>query len=249
MNRLRVAALPAVLACALALGACSSDEDTSASESGSASQTADASFSDGDVSVEALDADLLAKFSSCDDVAPAVDQYIEGLDADPNNGSSDYGVYCTWSTPDSAASLDDIRTVEVMIETGNGAVSDTSVLGTAGLEVLSDSAVESKGGVAYTMNMGTDVAGITVTTVEFPDVRVSITGGSGPTSPAWTGRRRSLPPRNFSASEQPVVNDTGAVTTDVVTAPVVVSVSRADGPQSDRRSHPGPPGLGSSHRV
>ncbi|TCN57932.1 hypothetical protein EV641_10125 [Rhodococcus sp. SMB37] len=187
MNRLRLAALPAILACALTLGACSSDDDTSASGSDSASETADATFSDGDVSVETLDADLLAKFSSCDDVAPAVEQYIEGLDADPNNGSSDYGVYCTWSTPASAASLDDIRTVEVMIETGNGAVSDTSVLGTAGLEVLSDSAVESKGGVAYTMNMGTDAAGITVTTVEFPDVRVSITGGQWADSPSLDG--------------------------------------------------------------
>ncbi|MFD6897841.1 hypothetical protein ACFWB0_25310 [Rhodococcus sp. NPDC060086] len=187
MNRHRLAALPALLACALILGACSSDDASSSSDSDSASQTADASFSDGDVSVETLDADLLAKFTSCDDVAPAVEQYIEGLDADPNNGSSDYGVYCTWTTPEAATSLDDIRTVEVMIETGNGAVSDPAVLGTAGLDVLSDSAVEAEGGVAYTMNMGTDVAGITVTTVEFPDVRVSVTGGQWAEFPSLDG--------------------------------------------------------------
>ncbi|MCK0093137.1 hypothetical protein MWU77_20380 [Rhodococcus sp. F64268] len=186
MNRLRLAALPAALACALALGACSSD-DTSTSESGNASETTDTSFSAEDVGIETLDADLLTKFSSCDDVSPAVDQYITGLDADPDNGSSDYGVYCTWTTPEAATSFDDIRTVEVMIETGNGAVSDPSVLGTAGLEVLSDSTVESNGGVAYTMNMGTGVAGITVTTVEFPDVRVSITGGQWADFPSLDG--------------------------------------------------------------
>lgn len=182
-----------VLALAAALSACGSDDaDTAARD-----VTAD-DVTVGEVSVgeSASGADILARFSSCEDVAPAVAQYIAGLQESPSNAVDEYGAICNWETPDGATSLSEIRGVEVLIEPGTGEVPAVSDLEAGKLVVLPDAALEKAGGVAYTLPVSTAVAGVIVTRVETPDVAVSITGGQWDDMPSLDG------PAAVSAAKQ-----------------------------------------------
>ncbi|MCA1008185.1 hypothetical protein LCL87_20950 [Rhodococcus hoagii] len=166
--------VPAVLVLAAALSACGSDDaETAGSEvtfgTVAGGEVADAASTSG--------ADVLARFSSCGDVAPTVAQYIAGLQESPSNAADEYGVICNWETPESATSLSEIRSVEVLIEPGTGEVPAVSDLEAGKLTVLPDAAIAKAGGVAYTLPMTTAVAGVIVTTVETPEVKVTITGG------------------------------------------------------------------------
>ncbi|BDC71904.1 hypothetical protein [Prescottella equi] len=166
--------VPVVLVLAAALSACGSDDaETAASEATFGTVAGDAVAGDG----ADMGADVLARFSSCGDVAPTVAQYIAGLEESPSNAADEYGVICNWETPEGATSLSEIRSVEVLIEPGTGEVPAVSDLEAGKLSVLPDAAIEKAGGVAYTLPMTTAVAGVIVTTVETPAVKVTITGG------------------------------------------------------------------------
>ena len=195
---IRNARFASVLILVAALSACGSDDaDTAAQD-----VTADA-VTVGEVEVgkvvggaSASGADVLARFSSCADVAPAVAQYIAGLRESPSNAVDEYGVICNWETPDGATSLSEIRGVEVLIEPGTGEVPAVGDLEAGKLVVLPDAALEKAGGVAYTLPVSTAVAGVIVTTVETPDVKVSITGGQWDDMPSLDG------PAAVSAAKQ-----------------------------------------------
>lgn len=175
MKRHRLAALPAALACALLLGACASDEDATAEAgSGSPDHYGEPDHASADT---VLSSDIRAQFSSCDDVEPAVASYIDGLVANPANGVDEYSVHCLWETPDTVTSLSDIRSVQVMIEPNSDEVLDAATLEAVGLEVVSDSAIEAAGGRVHTMSQEIAVAAATVTSVELPEVKVTISGG------------------------------------------------------------------------
>lgn len=166
--------VPVVLVLAAALSACGSDDAETASPA--TTETAVGTVAGGD-GAGVSGADVLARFSSCGDVAPVVAQYIAGLQEDPSNAADEYGVICNWETPDGATSLSEIRSVEVLIEPGTGEVPAKGDLEAGKLSVLPDPAIEKAGGVAYTLPMTTAVAGVIVTTVETPEVKVTITGG------------------------------------------------------------------------
>ncbi|MEE2033001.1 hypothetical protein [Rhodococcus chondri] len=176
MNRHHLAALPAALACALLLGACASDEDApaaAASDSSSeVSDDLDAAYAGAE-----LGADIRSQFSSCDDVEPAVAPYIDGLVANASNGVDEYSVHCLWETADTVTSLSEIRSVQVMIEPNSGEVLDAATIEAVGLEVVPDSTIEAAGGSAHTMSQEIAVAAATVTSVELPEVKVTISGG------------------------------------------------------------------------
>lgn len=177
MNRHRLAVLPLALAGTLLLGACSSDEDTDTSTADTVAD--DTTFTDDELVTDDSEygAEILAGFSSCDDVAPAVALYIEGLDPSPSNSVDEWGVNCEWETPDTATSLDEIRSVEIVIAPGTGEVPTPEILEAGDLEVIPDAALESAGGIAYTMSEAIAVAAVSVTRIELPEVSVSITGG------------------------------------------------------------------------
>lgn len=167
--------LPLVLLTAAAVAACGSSDDSDPVPPSAAS---DAGASNGSGT------DVLAGFSSCADVAPAVAQYIEGLQEAESNSVDEYGAYCNWETPDDATNLSEIRGVEVIVEPGSGEVPRVQDLEAGKLVVLPDADLEEIGGVAYTLPMTTAVAGVVATTVETPDVRVSITGGQWNDAPS-----------------------------------------------------------------
>ncbi|MBM4631607.1 hypothetical protein GS482_16070 [Rhodococcus hoagii] len=176
--------VPVVLVLAAALSACGSDDAETASSEATFGTVAggDGGGAGGD-----MGADVLARFSSCGDVAPAVAQYIAGLQESPSNAADEYGVICNWETPEGATSLSEIRSVEVLIEPGTGEVPAVSDLEAGKLSVLPDASIEKAGGVAYTLPMTTAVAGVIVTTVETPDVKVTITGGQWDDMPSLDG--------------------------------------------------------------
>ena len=175
--------VPVALLLAAAVSACGSgDTDMSAPEP-AVPETA----ASGDGASGASGSGVLARFTSCDDVAPAVAQYIEGLQEGASNMVSEYGVICEWETPDGATDLRQIRTVEVVVEPRSGEVSAAGDLGAGGLVVVPDAGLEQAGGIAYTLNMSTSVVGVIVTTVETPDVKVTISGGKWDDVPALDG--------------------------------------------------------------
>jgi len=169
--------VPVVLVLAAALSACGSDDAETASPGTTEAAVGTVAGGEGAGDGGDVGADVLARFSSCGDVAPAVAQYIAGLQESPSNAADEYGVICNWETPDGATSLSEIRSVEVMIEPGTGEVPAVSDLEAGKLSVLPDAAIEKAGGVAYTLPMTTAVAGVIVTLVETPEVKVTITGG------------------------------------------------------------------------
>ncbi|MGU3583233.1 hypothetical protein ACLBYD_08580 [Rhodococcus sp. C26F] len=180
VNLTRYAVASATLADALLLGACSSGDDASSDTASDADSAAsDTTTFDADTVGEptGLGSDILARFDSCDDVAPAVAPYIEGLSLRSSSGVDEYSVYCAWETPDSATNLDEIRSVEIVLAPGSGNVPAASDLETGGLELLPDADIEAAGGIAYTMGEAVSVAAVSVTQIQLPDVEVSITGG------------------------------------------------------------------------
>lgn len=180
VNLTRYAVASATLAGALLLGACSSGDDASSDTASDADSAAsDTTIFDADTGGEptGLGSDILARFDSCDDVAPAVAPYIEGLSLRSSSGVDEYSVYCAWETPDSATNLDEIRSVEIVLAPGSGNVPAASDLETGGLELLPDADIEAAGGIAYTMGEAVSVAAVSVTQIQLPDVEVSITGG------------------------------------------------------------------------
>ncbi|MFE4499227.1 hypothetical protein ACFRFQ_05155 [Rhodococcus sp. NPDC056743] len=189
--------VPVVLLLAAALNACSSDDvDTAANKPGANEIVAD-EIADADKGAPSTSAtDVLAGFSSCDDVSPAVAQYIVGLQEAPSNAVDEYGVLCNWETPDGATDLSQVRGVEVLIEPGIGQVPEMRDLEAGGLVILPDAVIEDSGGVAYTFPVATSVVGVVVTTIETPDVKVTITGGQWDDMPALDG------PAAVSAAKQ-----------------------------------------------
>ncbi|WP_430332894.1 hypothetical protein [Rhodococcus sp. ACT016] len=137
--------------------------------------------------MSASGADALARFASCSDVAPAVAPYIAGLQESPSNAVDEYGVLCNWEIPYGVTDLSEIRVVEVLIEPGTGEVSAVRDVEAGQLVVLPDAELEKAGGVAYTLPVATTVAGVIVTTVETPDVKVTITGGQWDDMPSLDG--------------------------------------------------------------
>ncbi|NKR25176.1 hypothetical protein GS479_07265 [Rhodococcus hoagii] len=166
--------VPVVLVLAAALSACGSDDAETASSGTTEAVVGTVAGGDG---ADASGADVLARFSSCGDVAPAVAQYIAGLQESPSNAADKYGVICNWETPEGATSLSEIRSVEVLIEPGTGEVPAVGALEAGGLVLMPDFALEKVNGVAYTLPVTTAVAGVIVTKVQTPEVEVTITGG------------------------------------------------------------------------
>ncbi|NKS66501.1 hypothetical protein GS461_10855 [Rhodococcus hoagii] len=166
--------VPVVLVLTAALSACGSDDAETASSGTTEAVVGTVAGGDG---ADASGADVLARFSSCGDVAPAVAQYIAGLQEDPSNAADEYGVICNWETPGGATSLSEIRSVEVLIEPGTGEVPAVGALEAGGLVLMPDFALEKVNGVAYTLPVTTAVAGVIVTKVQTPEVEVTITGG------------------------------------------------------------------------
>ncbi|WP_433611508.1 hypothetical protein [Prescottella agglutinans] len=176
--------VPIVLLLAAASTACGSSDDADTSVPGAT--TAEIAIADGGTA-GASGAEVLARFTSCDDVAPAVAQYIAGLQENESNVVDEYGVSCNWETPDGATDLSQIRSVEVLVEPGTGEVPTVQDLETGKLVVLPDTDLERAGAVAYTLPVTTAVAGVTVTTVVTPDVKVTITGGQWDDVPSLDG--------------------------------------------------------------
>ncbi|RVW08340.1 hypothetical protein EGT67_17225 [Prescottella agglutinans] len=176
--------VPVVLLLAAAVTACGSSDDADAP---APDVTADAVAVADEDAASASGAEVLARFSSCDDVAPAVAQYIAGLQEGESNAVDEYGVICNWDTPDGATDLSEVRGVEVLIEPGTGEVPTVQDLEAGKLVVLPDADLERIGGVAYTLPVTTAVAGVIVTRVETPDVSVSITGGQWADMPSLDG--------------------------------------------------------------
>ncbi|RDI24022.1 hypothetical protein DEU38_11199 [Rhodococcus sp. AG1013] len=184
--------VPVVLLLAAAVSACGSDDADPAAPEVVPDEVAVAD----EGAASAAGAEVLARFTSCDDVSPAVAQYIAGLQESSSNAVDEYGAICNWETPDGATSLSEIRGVEVLIEPGTGEVPTVQDLEAGQLVVLPDAELAKAGGVAYTLPVTTAVAGVIVTTVATPDVKVTITGGQWDDMPSLDG------PAAVSAAKQ-----------------------------------------------
>lgn len=125
--------------------------------------------------------------TSCDDVESVVASYIAELVPSEGNTVDEWGVSCTWEPAEGNLDPANIRTVSVQlapVEAGAEAPDPRLIAQMDGGEVLENSWVDSNQGVAYALNLGTAVAGTTVTTVWLPGVEATIGGGQWDGFPA-----------------------------------------------------------------
>lgn len=128
--------------------------------------------------------------TSCDQVEQAVALYIEGLVPAESNVVDEWGASCLWETPESQTDLSQIRAVEVQlapVEADAEAPDPSMVAQTEGGSVIENDWVAANDGVAFSLTLGTAVAGATSTTVWVPGVEAVIAGGQWADAPALDG--------------------------------------------------------------
>ncbi|MEE2033002.1 hypothetical protein [Rhodococcus chondri] len=178
-HRFVAAALPA-LACTMLLGSCASDNTVPVVRAERAAASP--------VAAGAADRlGVLARFTSCEDVAPAIAVYLHGLVPGPANKAGPDRVNCTWEVPAGAAGGTATSSVEVVLEPGTGTVPSPSLAAGPGLVSIPDTAIEAAQGIAYSMSLMTAGTSVIATQIELPDVSVSITGGGRDGQPPLDG--------------------------------------------------------------
>ena len=126
--------------------------------------------------------------TSCEQVAPMVATYIDGLAA-YDDEVNEWGVYCRWDMAEGETDFANNRSVSVTL-TPLGADEvqpDTSVVVRTGGEVIDDAWLAARGGVAYSTGVMTSVAGAVSTTVWLPGVEAMIGGGRWAEMPSLDG--------------------------------------------------------------
>lgn len=132
----------------------------------------------------------LDSISSCAQVEQAVAAYIEGLVPDEGNVVDEWGVTCQWESPEEGTDLADIRSVSVLLEPveADAEAPDPSMVAEAdGGSVIESDWVAGHGGVAFSLTLGTAVAGSTATTVWVPGVEAQVGGAQWGDYPALDG--------------------------------------------------------------
>lgn len=193
-NRVPTALTTVLLAAAL-VGCSGGGEQTatpepavSATEPAAAEPAADEAPAADDASA----GEPLAHLSGCEDVEALVAPFVEGIELTPDSTVDEWGVSCSWETPQDATELAEIRSVSVSAVTQEpGAVApDVAAMRELMEEMteLEDPWLTERGGVAYSMTMDTAVAAVVVTTVWLPEVEVTVSGGQWAQHPALDGR-------------------------------------------------------------
>lgn len=135
-------------------------------------------------------ASALASITSCDQVADAVAPFIENLVPMEDNAVDEWGVTCSWEAAEDETDFANNRSVEVGIapnESGTPMPDPSLVTAMDGGALIEDAWVSDNDGVAFSLTMGTAVAGVTATTVWFPGFQANITGGTWGDYPALDG--------------------------------------------------------------
>ena len=182
----------------VALSGCAASEPDASSDIEAVSDVAqdahDAAEADSaDAGDDASSSSVAAAFesiTSCDQIAAVVAPYIEGLELDEEgSGPNDYGIGCYWVPPEDIDDFSMIRAIDIQLEDAAGSAEpDLSLfLDMDGASVHEDPWLEEQGGVAYSLALGTSVAGATAITVWLPDVEVTIGGGQWGDYPALDG--------------------------------------------------------------
>lgn len=133
--------------------------------------------------------DAIAHITSCAAVASAVQPYIQGLVEQDGNVVDEWGVSCGWTTAEGETDWANVREVGVGISPEPTDKPDAVALAELDPNItpLDDAWVAAEGGVAFTMSMGTAVAGATATTIWLPYAEVKISGGTWGDFPALDG--------------------------------------------------------------
>lgn len=132
----------------------------------------------------------IAQVSSCAEVEAAVQPYIEGLVPNEANVVDEWGVSCSWETADGELDPANIRAVSVQlapVEPDAEAPDPSLVAQSDGGTVIDSDWVSAHGGVAFSLTLGTAVAGATATTVWVPGVEATVGGGTWDGYPALDG--------------------------------------------------------------
>ncbi|GAA2824613.1 hypothetical protein GCM10010471_02500 [Leucobacter komagatae] len=128
--------------------------------------------------------------TSCAQVEAVVTPYITGLVPNEANTVDEWGVSCSWETAEGELNPDNIRAVSVQlapVEAGSETPDTSLIADMDGGEVLEHGWVTSNGGVAFSLSLGTAVAGAIATTVWVPGVEATVGGGQWAGAPALDG--------------------------------------------------------------
>lgn len=132
----------------------------------------------------------IAHITSCDQVEAVVSPYIEGLVPADDNGVDEWGVHCLWETAEGETDLANIRVVSVSltpVEPGSEKPDTSMIENAEGGSVVEAEWITQHDGIAFSLDLGSAVAGATTTTVWVPTVEAIIGGGSWANMPALDG--------------------------------------------------------------
>lgn len=179
-----------LISLSLAMSGCAASDDTADDEPvvpGTSVVDDDDETSVDDESAPTKSA-ALAAITSCDQVAAAVEPYIQNLTLHQDSIVDEWGVYCNWEAPEGNTDFANIRNVEVLLEPDPLDKPDLDALSEfIELQPIENGWVSGQGGVAYSVGTETAVAAVINTTVWLPDVEASITGGRWGDYPALDG--------------------------------------------------------------
>lgn len=130
---------------------------------------------------------------SCDTIGAAIAPFVSGLAAQSDDDGSDGGADCDWEAPPGVTDPAAVRSIGVTVEEGAQTPLTPAEVQQAGMRVISDAAVQAKGGIAYTTDTagstdtGTGADDVIITTITLPNVEVVVSGGRWPGYPALDG--------------------------------------------------------------
>jgi hypothetical protein len=131
--------------------------------------------------------DVLARHPNCDSVGKALGSALEGMKLDSTAATAEAdGIACSWIPASPGGNP--ATAVQVAIDPNGGAqdVTTPDDLKIIKAQQISDSSVESRGGIAYVVAGQGDLK-IDVTTVDVPGITASITHGIVGAAPTLTG--------------------------------------------------------------
>lgn len=168
----------------LALTGCTGDEPATADDVAAVQEPAP-----DEAGPEEADGAPLAHLSSCDDVGAVLADHIADLEPDEGNVVDEWGVTCLWESPETATDPSLVRSVEVGMVANESAEPPALDLLRAmdGFQEHADPAVTEAGGVAYSLTLGAEIVESVVTTVWFPGVEVTVSGGAAANASALDG--------------------------------------------------------------
>ena len=118
-----------------------------------------------------------AHITSCDQLEPMLNTWVDGLVPYETNTAEPATVHCGWSSPPDEVDLDSVRSVEVTLNETSERPDYSMLESMDGFERISDPWVTEHDGEAFSLTVDIGLSAVIGTTIWVPGVEVSVAGG------------------------------------------------------------------------